>query len=211
MRILCPPCRDSITQNRPPFCVKCSRSLREKPAQPYCSDCRKHPPAFDFAWSACVYEDPLKALIHQFKYNQKTRLRLLFTELMAAFIRAYQLDIAQFDALIPVPLSATRLRERGYNQSGLLAQGICEAFRIPVLENSLTRRHTRHQTLLSEKERWTNIQGAFTMKSPKNIIDRNILIIDDLLTTGATASEAARTLKSSGAKTVGVLTLAITL
>jgi ComF family protein len=130
---------------------------------------------------------------------------------MATFIRTYQLDIAQFDALIPIPLSATRLRERGYNQSGLLAQGISEAFHIPVFENSLTRRHTRHQTLLNEKERWTNIQGAFTIKFSKNINNRNILIIDDLLTTGATASEAARTLKKCGAQTVGVLTLAITL
>lgn len=209
--ILCPPCRSSITENRPPFCPKCSRFLGERPARPYCSDCRKHPPAFDFAWSACVYEDPLKALIHQFKYSQKTSLRFLFTELMTAFIRTYQLDIAQFDILLPIPLSAARRRERGYNQSGLLAQGISEAFHIPVLENGLTRRHTRHQTLLDEKERWTNIQEAFTIKSSRKIINRNILIIDDLLTTGATASEAARTLKKCGAQTVGVLTLAITL
>ena len=193
------------------FCPKCSRFLGEKPARPYCGDCRKHPPAFNFAWSACVYEDPLKTLIHQFKYSQKTRLRFLFTELMITFIRTYQLDIAQFDVLLPIPLSATRQRERGYNQSNLLAQGISEAFHIPVLKNDLARRHTRHQTLLDEKERWTNIQEAFTIKFSRKIINRNILIIDDLLTTGATASEAARTLKKSGAQTVGVLTLAITL
>lgn len=210
-QILCLPCRHSIATNLPPFCPKCSRSLGERPAQPRCNGCRRHPPLFDFAWSACLYEAPLKTLIHQFKYSQKTRLRFLFTELMIAFIRAYQLDIAQFDALVPIPLSSTRLRERGYNQSALLAKGISRAFHIPVLEGCLARRHTRHQTLLNEKERWTNIHGAFTMKSSQKINNINILIIDDLLTTGATASEAAKMLKKSGAQTVGVLTLAITI
>jgi predicted amidophosphoribosyltransferase len=84
-------------------------------------------------------------------------------------------------------------------------------YHIPLSLNSLIRtRNTKQQTLLSEKERWTNTQGAFRIKYPSKFLRKNILIIDDLLTTGATASQAAGTLKSAGAETVGVLTLAIT-
>ena len=78
------------------------------------------------------------------------------------------------------------------------------------LKNLVRIRNTQHQTLLNEKERWTNIRDAFRIKNPIEFSGKNILIVDDLLTTGATASEAAHTLKNAGAKTVGILTLAIT-
>lgn len=130
---------------------------------------------------------------------------------MIDFVQNYHLDIRQFDQIVPIPLFHSRLRERGYNQSQLLAEPIGQRYKIPLLHNTLIRvRETEHQTLLSEKERWTNIRGAFRIKYPERVYSKNILIIDDLLTTGATASEAARSLKDAGAKTVGVLTLAIT-
>jgi ComF family protein len=208
--ILCPECRDSIVWNAPPFCPQCSRHLGKYPEHPRCRQCRRHRPAFDFAWSACVYDDPLKELIHRFKYGQKTRLRRLFTEMINSFVRRHHLDAAQFDMAVPVPLSAARLRERGYNQAQVLAEGICREFQIACSVNNLIRaRHTQPQSLLDEKQRWTNIQGAFTIKHSEKFADKNILIIDDLLTTGATVSEIARTLKKAGAQTVGVLTLAI--
>jgi ComF family protein len=154
----------------------------------------------------------LKTLIHSFKYGQKTGLRHLFVHIMASFIRDYHLDIAQFDLIAPIPLSSTRLRERGYNQAQLLGEGMAKEFSIPLSDHNLIRqRHTQQQTLLDEKERWTNIKRAFTIKHLKVFEQKNILIIDDLLTTGATASEAARTLKNHGAGKVGVLTLAITI
>lgn len=130
---------------------------------------------------------------------------------MIDFLETYNLDIAQFHRLVPIPLFAVRLRERGYNQSRLLAEAVGQQHRIVLSRNNLVRvRATEHQTFLSEKERWTNIRGAFRIKHPAEFSGKNILIIDDLLTTGATASEAARTLKDAGAKTVGLLTLAIT-
>jgi len=132
--------------------------------------------------------------------------------LMVRFIDTYQLDIHQFDFIMPIPLFSTRLRERGYNQSQLLAEPIAQKYSIPLSLRHLTRvRNTEHQTFLKEKERWTNIQGAFRISNPAEVSGKNILIIDDLLTTGATASEAARTLKAAGAAVVGVFTLAITL
>jgi competence protein ComFC len=153
----------------------------------------------------------LKDPIRRFKYNQKTYLRKPFAQFMMAFVQTYHLDIEQFDIIVPVPLFPSRLRERGYNQSRLLAEPIAQKYHIDLsLKNLVRVRNTRHQTLLSEKERWTNIHGAFRIKHSAEFSGKNILIVDDLLTTGATASEAARTLKGAGAETVGVLTLAIT-
>ena len=130
---------------------------------------------------------------------------------MISFIREYRFDVARFDLIMPVPLSATRMRERGYNQARLLGAEIAAAFVIPLAGNHLARvRHTQPQALLDEKQRWTNIQGAFRIRNSTAVKGRSILLVDDLLTTGATASEAARALKDAGAGTVGVLTLAIT-
>ncbi len=127
-----------------------------------------------------------------------------------AFEQKCLIDFNQFDLIMPIPLHPTRLRERGYNQSALIAQKLSKEFNIPLINNNLIRiRNTPSQTNLNKKERWTNIKGAFKIKYPTNINKKFTLLIDDLLTTGATTSEAALTLKKSGAKKVGVLTIAI--
>lgn len=208
--ILCPDCRDALIRNTPPFCPKCSRHLDDI-GLPRCLPCRKQPHQFDFAWAACLYKDPLRELIIQFKYNQKTRLRGPLARCVRDFVQTYNLDIRQFDCIAAVPLHPVRLRERGYNQALLLAERIAAAYHIPLSVGNLVRaRNTRQQTLLSEKERWTNMHGAFRINHPAGFFRKNVLIIDDLLTTGATVSEAAGALKRAGAGTVGVLTLAIT-
>ena len=150
-------------------------------------------------------------MIYQFKYYQKTYLCKPFTRFIANFIQIYHLDITQFDIITPIPLFSSRLRERGYNQSQLLAEQIAGKYHIDLsLKNLVRTRNTEHQTFLTEKERWTNIGGAFKIVNSAKFSGKNILIIDDLLTTGATVSEAAAILKDAGAETVGVLTLAIT-
>jgi len=168
-------------------------------------------PQFDFAWAACLYRDPLNHMIYQFKYNQKSYLFKPFTQFIVNFIQIYRLDIKQFDIIVPIPLFPSRLRERGYNQSQLLAELIAIKYHIGLsLKNLIRIRNTEHQTFLAKKERWTNIQGAFKIIDSAEFSGKNILIIDDLLTTGATVSEAAGILKDAEAETVGVLTLAIT-
>jgi ComF family protein len=210
--VLCNECLSTVKLNGPPNCPKCSRSLADDPTQALCRTCRKHPPAFDFAWCACIFTDPLRYLIHSFKFGDKTILRHLFIDLMIEHINRSNLDIAQFDHILPVPLSPVRKRERSYNQAELLAVGISRHFKIPLLCTAISRRNSGPaQSSLSEKERFTNIKGAFKMNSLLNIKNKNIIIIDDLLTTGATASEMALTLKKNGAATVGVFTLAVTL
>ncbi len=208
---LCPECTQKISYNFPPFCVQCSRHLSKPLTHSRCKECLEKKPHFDFAWSACLYQEPLQGLIHQFKYGQKTLLRHVFRQFVASFLRKYNFDIHQFDMVIPIPLSSTRQRERGYNQAQLLAQDIAQEFNLTLCARNLVRiRHTQNQALLSEKERWTNIQRAFRIKQPQAVFKKSVLLIDDLLTTGATTSEAALTLKEAGANIVGVLTLAIT-
>ncbi|MBF0533069.1 MAG: ComF family protein [Candidatus Omnitrophica bacterium] len=205
---LCAICQSRLVKNTPPFCVKCSRPLPGAPTV-LCPSCRKNQPNFDFAWCARTYTAPLKSLIYTFKYGGKTQMRHLFAAEIQQFIAASNFDIRQFDALVPIPLHPARWRERGYNQSELLAKTLSALYAIPV--KSLLRRvkPTRFQAGLTRKERWTNISGAFRMNA-STLPDKNLLLVDDLLTTGATASEAALTLKNAGAELVGVLTLAVT-
>ena len=208
--VLCLACRHLLKPNLPPFCIVCSRHLSEPLTMTRCRECRHHPPHFDFAWGAYQYNNTLKELIHAFKYDGKIYLRHYFFSLIISFIKDYQLDICQFDYLIPIPLHPTKLRERTYNQSLILSKMISYHFNIPLLENHLAKiRYTKNQAEIERKQRWTNIHGAFRIKNSKAVKEKNILLLDDLLTTGATASEGARILKEAGAKKVSVLTLAI--
>lgn len=206
---LCVNCLQSLQRNRPPFCRKCSRPLET--GTDFCRGCRRRSFAFDAAWAACVYNEPVRQLIHLYKYNHKTVLRYHFFQILFTFITAYRLPLYQYDWIVPIPLHPARLRERGYNQAQLLAQLLACQYDTKLSVNNLTRvRNTESQSILSQKERWTNIQHAFRIKQPFTFKDKNILLVDDLLTTGATASEAAGTLKAAGAKRVDVLTLAVT-
>ena len=208
---LCAACQETIELNRPPFCRICSRHIADVASSTVlCHECRKTTYHFDCAWAATIYNKSMKQLIHFFKYRQKTYLRSYFSRLMTAFLHVYQIDLACFEAAVPIPLHPSRARERGYNQSQLLLEGLLSTVKIPILKNSLIRiKNTPNQALLGKKDRWTNIRGAFRIKSHLSVNNKSILIVDDLLTTGATTSEAARLLKDAGAKKVGVFTLAI--
>ncbi len=209
--IICANCLAQIKFNIPPFCPKCSRHIASYLKGTRCKECIYKYPSFDFAWAACCYNTTMRELIHLFKYKQKTALRKLFSNLIISFIKEYNLDIAQFNVIVPIPLFPAKLRERGYNQSLLIAKILSEKFKIPILDNNLVRvKNTKSQSLLDRKERWTNIKGAFKIKNPIVFYGKRVLLIDDLLTTGATTSEAANILKDSGAQIVGVLTLAVT-
>lgn len=207
---LCPDCVRLLPLNIPPFCIQCNRHQGEAYPAPRCRNCREHPPAFDFAWGACRYTPYVRGLLHQFKFRQKTYLRHVFVRQMLTYCARYRLDIDQFDAFVPMPLAPARLRERGYNQARLLAEPLALHFGKPLWHNVILKtRMTPPQSSLGRKERFTNVRGAFRINPSKRISGANILIIDDLLTTGATAAAAAHSAKSAGAGTVAVLTLAI--
>lgn len=194
----------------PPFCVKCSRHLVNANQEGLCPDCIRHYPHFDTAWGLTRYQEPMKKLIHSFKFHDKTSLRHVFYWSAQNFLDQYPFSFEEFDALIPIPLTSTRLRERSYNQAEILAQEFSKIIGKPILTHCLQRvKHTPRQSDLSQKLRRTNILNAFSVKNSKALKGKNILLVDDLLTTGATASEAAQTLKEKGVQKVGLLVLSI--
>jgi ComF family protein len=208
--LACAACWSKIKLNLPPFCASCGRNLTgRRPLNNVCGGCAREPLHFDRAFSPCLYEGPIKELIHAFKYKNKDYLASLLAQPMIEFIIKYNLPIRTIDALMPVPLSAARLREREFNHALLLARHIGKEFNKEIIENKLLRlRNSRSQTELNDQERRLNVKDAFSVTDAKAVNAKSILLIDDVLTTGATASEAAKALKIAGASSVYVLTLA---
>ncbi len=206
---VCPSCRASIEMNAPPFCLKCSRPLK-KPARSFCRDCQRSSFHFDNVYAACRYSEPFQRLLHLYKYGNLTAVRKIFSSLMIEFIDTYQIPVKDYQLLLAVPLHPVRQRERGYNQSELLAAALARHYRIPFRNNILKRTlYSPNQARVSPKQRWTNVESAFKIGSHSCITNTNILLVDDLITTGATLSSLAGVLKAGGAKKVSALTAAI--
>jgi ComF family protein len=148
--------------------------------------------------------------LHGFKYNEKSLLSKPLSQILAAYGENLLVQ-KEYDAIVPVPLHSKRLRQRGYNQALILAKAAGKAWGIKVDINSLERvKWTTPQTVLSKIERRKRIRGSFNCR-PERVRDKNLLIIDDIYTSGSTVSECARILKKNGALKVDVLTLARTI
>lgn len=208
--ILCGHCAGAIEFSLPPFCHCCGRHLEPRDLhKDLCAPCRRAGPAFDRAYSACAYQGVIRELIHEFKYNGKDYLGKYLSSFMTGFIDAYGVPVSDMDYIIPVPLHASRLREREFNQAHLLARAIADRFDKPVVADTLRRRRpTRMQATLDTGARRENMRGSFTAAQGCSLNGRRVLLIDDVLTSGATASDAARALKAAGAELVFVMTLA---
>ena len=210
---LCPSCQEAIHLNKPPFCLFCSRHLEHFTDAGLCQHCQGQGFAMDRLWSACLYEEPLVSLIHAFKYHQKTGLRHLFISLIIQFLETYSVSLHNVDVVVPVPLHPSRLRERGYNQAELLSVLLSAYIQKHHAPHLLRRsKPTPSQTTLSSKQRWTNMQGTFTIQSSQALTmlaNQHVLLVDDLITTKATCHAAAKALKEAGAARVSVISLAI--
>lgn len=211
-QLICAGCWDKIEKNLPPFCASCGRHLTpegiEKNSCSSCSKCRGNF-YFDRAFSPCAYTGALMKLIHEFKYSGKDYLGKPLGKLMNTFIRDYQLPIQHLDFVIPIPLHKSRLREREFNQADILSQEVSREFDLKVLTDCLIRvKPTKTQTELTFAQRCQNMEKSFFVTKPELIKNTNLLLIDDVLTTGATSNEAAKCLKSAGAQKVLLLTLA---
>lgn len=208
--LICAQCWSRIKKTAPPFCRCCGRHLEKKSINKnICVLCIKSKLHFDRAFSPCGYEGVMQKLIREFKYKGKKHLALPLSKLMSQFIREYDLPLEIIDYIVPVPLHKTRLREREFNQAESLAKNICLEFNKNILTDTLQRsRNTRTQTELETDQRLANVRESFSVARIGIVKGKNILLIDDVLTTGATCSEAARALKNSGAGIVFALTLA---
>ncbi len=166
------------------------------------------PLAIDGIRSAFLLEDGVRKAIHQFKYSNRQSLTVGLARLMAD---RWHSNPMPSDLLVPVPLHPARQRERGYNQSDLLARALGDMISLPVVTTGFNRvRHTQSQMSLNAADRRENVQGAFVYNSRRdNIIsDRRVVVIDDVCTTGSTLEACSLALKDAGASTVWGFTLA---
>lgn len=209
--VICGACWQAIKKNTPPFCRSCGRNLNWKTSHhTVCNNCLKKTVHFDRAFSPCVYDGVVKKMIHACKYSGADHISEPLAKLILDFINEYQLPpLEYFDMIIPVPLHKNRLREREFNQAELIAQHISAASGLALCTNALTRvKDTPTQTKMTDHGRFNNVRDSFTVTTPEIIQDKMIILLDDVLTTGATASEAAKELKKSGCRTVFVLSVA---
>jgi len=168
-------------------------------------------PCFSSAYSACLYEGSLKELIHKFKYDNRRMLSGIFTAIMLDFIKDNPGIIEGIDAITFVPLHKKRALVRAFNQSELLARLIGIELGIPVIRCLEKTRVTRNQNELSREDRLVNLKEAFRISAnikSDAVKGADMLIIDDVMTTGTTLNETSRALMSRGAKSVRCLTLA---
>jgi ComF family protein len=212
--LVCGRCRSRLAVASWPRCPRCHhpRGTGREDAED-CLECREWPEELTAARYAHVLVAPASDLVHALKYEGWRELAIPMAIAMARVAPrlAASPDVASARAMVvPVPTTARRLRERGYNQAGLLASGVAGALGLPVLEALTRARASRSQTTLAPGERRENVRGAFAPapSGARGVAGAHVLLVDDVLTTGATAGEAARTLAHEGAVRVTLLTFA---
>jgi len=232
---LCGACWAGIPRIEPPCCDACGlplwRPLRVAAAPPggdgagdggapervsspadecppppvFCPRCEARRPAYDWGRAAARYEGPLREALHALKFGGRRALARPLADLLLEQCGAGL--PADVTAVVPVPLARDRERARGFNQAGLIAERVARRLGLPLERRWLARvRATAPQSELAAEERRTNVRGAF--RAAPDVRGRHVLLVDDVLTTGATLSECARAAAAAGAARVGVLTVA---
>jgi ComF family protein len=191
-----------------PFCRRCGYpyAALEGITEFVCSTCEGRRWHFEWARAAYLTKGQVHEAITGFKYHDEFfRLTQLVQWLETAFDR--HAAGQRWDALVPVPLYHRRLRTRGFNQAHELARGLGRARKIPVRNYLYRERETPSQTGLERRARWENMNGAFRLKPRFDVTGQNLLLIDDVFTTGATTNACARILAKAGAGRLAVLTV----
>lgn len=200
-----------VEENKDPLCPTCSRplpsgELLEENPRFRCGDCRIRRPEIDRARTILNFSGPVREAIHLFKYHGYWRLG---RRMIASFPEAVKEASSGADLVLPVPLDRARLRNRGFNQAVVLAREVSTLLGVPMYLDVLLRtRSGRPQAGLKGRERRRNVRGCFSLKRPDKIKGCSVLVVDDVLTTGATANECAKILKVGGAREVQLLALA---
>ena len=175
---------------------------------PLCGACRRRAPAFAYARAALRYEDTAREALHALKFGGHRALAAPLADLVASVL-AGRWPAGPPDLLVPVPLHPRRERERGFNQAGLIARRLGRAWGCPVRPDVLARVvATESQTALDSAARLANVRGAFRLRRPQVVEGRHVVLVDDILTTGATVSACARALEAGGPRTIGVVAVA---
>ena len=206
---ICESCLEIIETTETKRCSKCGLKLGPgiTCSSKGCPECKTTNLRFEKSFFISDNTEPVRTLIHQFKYKKHLCLATPLGSLLIDLL--HQKAIGEIDVVVPVPLHWKKKRERGFNQSELMAKKICKRFTIPISINNLHRaRNTLSQTQLSRIQRQKNVKGAFKVKNPEKFYQKNILLVDDILTTGMTASECAKSLENAGTNKVFLIALA---
>lgn len=203
---LCADCFSQLKFIQIPYCNCCGKEFPGGGENHLCGDCLKSSWQFDKARSFFAYEGIIAGLIHNLKYSGEMNGLEAFKWLSGQSVLLS--DLAAPDFILPVPLHIKRLRQRGFNQALLLARYLFPDEKKKIRYDILLRKmNTISQTTLSGRERRKNLKNAFFVERASEIAGKNILLVDDVFTTGATADECARVLKIAGAVKVEVLTI----
>ena len=210
----CPSCSNKLEPNEHFICNACIGKI--KPAEYYFLESeykRKFSADKIISDFLCLYvfekDKELQHIIHEIKYKENFRLGIYLGKLIGNKLKEKIFDWSA-DLIIPIPLHHLKKAERGYNQSYYIAKGMSSVCKIPVNASVIKRnRFTPSQTSLNLDERKENIQGAFTLKKKKIISGKKIILVDDVITTGATISECGKVLKEAGVKEIYALSSAI--
>ena len=206
---LCADCWSKLSLIDPPYCARLGIPFTYDPGAGLLSmEAIAHPPAYDRARAAVRYDDIARNLVHGFKYSDRLDLAPMMGQWMA---RAGRELLTDADALVPVPLHWRRLWGRRFNQSATLAKVISGSCGVPIVSDALKRvRATPQQVGLSKAQRADNVQGAFRVSPEKSagVAGRRLVLVDDVLTSGATVDTCARALLRAGAAHVDVLVFA---
>ena len=206
---VCWDCLSGVEYVTRPFCSLCGDPVDGKVEHEYlCSVCRRHAPSFDTARSAVRYRGSMATAIRALKYSNSTQVSGDLGRLLGGCVETCY-DRVQFDAVTCVPLHRSKEAKRTYNQSGLLGKALAKRLKLRLVTRCLERaENTDTQTGLSMSQRRKNVRGAFEASMPDWIEGRRLLLVDDVMTTGATVDECSRVLKNAGAATVHVVTVA---
>ncbi|MGH8750725.1 MAG: double zinc ribbon domain-containing protein [Burkholderiales bacterium] len=199
---LCPACLEHLPYRKAPCCKVCAVPLSQGEI---CGSCLSTPPAFDRTYAAFSYGFPVDALIQSLKYQGNFALIPVLARALSQLVS----NAPRTDYLIPVPLSAARLRERGFNQALEIAKLVARANHVPLSAHGCSRvLDTGPQTALAWKERAKNIRGAFVCEM--DLRGKKVALLDDVMTTGATLNELAKTVRKQGAAEISAWVVART-
>lgn len=204
---VCRICRTRLPYVREPFCLKCGKPLLTEERE-YCGDCRRKKHMYCKGRAPFVYDRLMRESVARYKYGGRREYAAFYAE---EILRTCAREAVRWNAhaLVPIPLHPSRRRKRGYNQAALLARELSRRCGIPTDEKLLFRtKKTRAQKDLNDQERLANLKNAFSVREG-SVPYKNIILIDDIYTTGSTIDEAARVLLENGAQSVFFLCICV--
>lgn len=200
--ILCAGCQLDmpVLNNR---CLRCGTTLAGCASNTHCGGCLRTPPHFHLTLSPFAYRPPLSHLITALKYQRRLSFIPILSNALAEHVAHYASSV---DALLPVPLHRSRLRQRGFNQALELARPLAKRFGLPIMDEVERQHATPSQSSLHAEQRQSNMRNAFRIRQPLHY--KRIAIIDDVMTTGSTVNEIARLLARAGVEEIQIWCIA---